>query len=419
MTKLKCWTKPRIPKSKGGAGGTYTTCEGGQKKKKPKAEEPKKKKLKRHATIEEEDQHWDSMKLMGEIQGLVSTPPRRQTELEKFGLTREQANKMNPLELFGMLPSEMKFKILTIQKPLPLTTEAGNLFSSISKVFKGQDWFYKKLGMFAEYEGGNFNSVSNSIFEKQQSRLYGSFDFKYKGKDQSILGLLTEITKNKKFVMAADQYFKKYDEYHQAKGVLKNAGDEEGLEEYWDESNLEDEGQDEEQFGLVNKGDWDYYTTTTTRREVRAFASAGIKETKEAFAKIKQLLKLIADDNYIESKEVMDKIKEEALEKEKKEKKEKQDLEFSWLEEHTLFDTEQATEETLYKEGKYLVSELTKNVYSSTETDKGYLLDADRKWENNEIQYDYEWKYKFSRLGGNPFRNYYLEGTEEDTDEED
>ena len=48
--KQKCYTKPRIPKSKGGAGGTYTTCVEGQKKKKkklvvkPKAE-PKKKKL--------------------------------------------------------------------------------------------------------------------------------------------------------------------------------------------------------------------------------------------------------------------------------------------------------------------------------------------------------------------------------------
>ena len=58
--KQKCYTKPRIPKSKGGAGGTYTTCEEGQKKKKEethkmadgtimsgkKHKEPKKKKLK-------------------------------------------------------------------------------------------------------------------------------------------------------------------------------------------------------------------------------------------------------------------------------------------------------------------------------------------------------------------------------------
>tara|TARA_R110002153_G_scaffold271324_1_gene438541 strand:+ start:1816 stop:2214 length:399 start_codon:yes stop_codon:yes gene_type:complete len=40
MTKLKCWTKPRIPKSKGGAGGTYTTCVEGQKKKKLKILKP-------------------------------------------------------------------------------------------------------------------------------------------------------------------------------------------------------------------------------------------------------------------------------------------------------------------------------------------------------------------------------------------
>tara|TARA_R110002167_G_scaffold62188_1_gene175567 strand:- start:590 stop:895 length:306 start_codon:yes stop_codon:yes gene_type:complete len=49
VKKPKCWTKPRIPKSKGGAGGTYTTCEDGQKKKKrekiAKNKKPIKKKL--------------------------------------------------------------------------------------------------------------------------------------------------------------------------------------------------------------------------------------------------------------------------------------------------------------------------------------------------------------------------------------
>ena len=113
MPKLKCYTKPRIPKSKGGAGGTYTTCEEGQKKKKKKEEthkmadgtimsgkkhkEPKKKKLKVLKPIEKKK---------------VKPAPKKQTELEKFGLTREQANKMDPSELFGKLQLNVKKTIL-------------------------------------------------------------------------------------------------------------------------------------------------------------------------------------------------------------------------------------------------------------------------------------------------------------------
>ena len=116
MPKLKCYTKPRIPKSKGGAGGTYTTCEEGQKKK-----EPKKKKLKILKPIEKKKVKPLTEKQLLEKHGTFlkehqkkekNKPPKKQTELEKFGLTREQANKMDPSELFGKLQLNVKKTIL-------------------------------------------------------------------------------------------------------------------------------------------------------------------------------------------------------------------------------------------------------------------------------------------------------------------
>ena len=76
--KVKCWTKPKKE------GGTYTTCKGFQDgdKKKKKAP-PTKAKAK-----------------------------AKPSELAKFGLTKEEANKMDPAKLFGMLPTELRKNIL-------------------------------------------------------------------------------------------------------------------------------------------------------------------------------------------------------------------------------------------------------------------------------------------------------------------
>ena len=85
--KKKCWTKPRIPKSKGGAGGTYTTCEEGQKKKTSKSK-PKEK-----------------MKVVIK----KKTDPGNKT---MASIEKKAKNKMDPAKLFGTLPVELRKMIL-------------------------------------------------------------------------------------------------------------------------------------------------------------------------------------------------------------------------------------------------------------------------------------------------------------------
>jgi hypothetical protein len=135
--KTKCYTKPRKDGTK------YTTCIGFQKgttktkakplekpppkkfkvKKKP-ATEPKPAPKKKYNFVKKADKAKTQTEPKKKIKlrvvkklDKVENPEGKKTsvpvsQLEKFGLTKEQANKLSPLELFGKLPVLARTKIL-------------------------------------------------------------------------------------------------------------------------------------------------------------------------------------------------------------------------------------------------------------------------------------------------------------------
>ena len=99
-------------------------------------------------------------------------------ELGKFGLTRDQANQMDPLQLFGMLQGNVRRNILDpkrtgvkVGKVPPLPLELAKRLDSIVEDAVGLEGFNSFIHGWSYYEGGNFNNVVNDYFGKKAAQV--------------------------------------------------------------------------------------------------------------------------------------------------------------------------------------------------------------------------------------------------------
>ena len=208
-------------------------------------------------------------------------------ELKKFtGLSKADANKLDPAKLFGMLPAELRKNILTpkntgtvVGKKDLLTDEAICLVNECIDTVGFEHYAYNTLQGWAWYEGGNFNEKSSKFFDKQSDRLP---TFAYSELNQ----LLEENDRFEKACINSHKQMGGSGEY-----IFKDKD--------W-EKRLGEEGEDredyyiEDTYGLIYEdGDWNMGTRTrsTVRELTTRRANILKKSKKEDFAPLKKLIK--------------------------------------------------------------------------------------------------------------------------------
>jgi len=207
-------------------------------------------------------------------------------ELKKFtGLSKADANKLEPAKLFGMLPPELRKNILNpkntgvvVGKKDLLTDEAISLVNECIDTVGFEKYAYNSTLAWSYYEGGNFNEKSGKFFQKQSDRL-PSF----------ASGDLRELLENDRFEKACINSHKQ----------MGSSGEFIFKDKDW-EDRLDEEGDDrqdyylEDTYGLIYEdGDWNM--SNRTRSTVRELTTGRVnilkKSKKEDFAPLKKLIK--------------------------------------------------------------------------------------------------------------------------------
>jgi len=95
------------------------------------------------------------------------------------GLTKAEANKLSPLELFGLLPKELSLNIVLnpkatgvkVGEPQPYTKAQADMINAIfEEIYQSEGARQYVLG-WSIYGGGNFNELTNEVFEDYSEAL--------------------------------------------------------------------------------------------------------------------------------------------------------------------------------------------------------------------------------------------------------
>ncbi len=212
------------------------------------------------------------------------------SQLKKFtGLSKEQANKLDPLQLFGKLPAELRKTILqpkstgvVVGKKDILNDEAILLVGQVLDTIAFGNSLVRDLENFGFYDGGNFGQVANDVFDKQAERL--------EKVNSSINIDFLKLLENEKFEKACVATHKQMNE--EGEYVFKEM---KRIEE-----RIMDAGEDreyyyhDETYGLNLDDDGDFNTTNRTRSTVKAVTTKRINILKKSIKdELKPLIKLV------------------------------------------------------------------------------------------------------------------------------
>jgi len=218
-------------------------------------------------------------------------------ELKKFtGLTKTEANKLDPLKLFGKLPAELRKTILqpkttgvVVGKKDLLNDRAIYLLGEVLDLIGFIRFTSSSTYGWSYYEEGNFNQSINKYFEKQAKRIDdagGVFD-----PQEDLLKLL----KNDKFRRAC---FNSHKEMNYAGEYIFEVMDLEQIEQriYMNGEDREDY-YPSDTYGFIYE-DGEYYTSNRTRSTTRATTSERVKIIRRAITTdFKPFLELVKGGN--------------------------------------------------------------------------------------------------------------------------
>ena len=228
-------------------------------------------------------------------------PKAPMNELKRIaGLTKEQANKMNPADLFGKLPIELRIKILNPKETgikvgtyPALTEKLTNELENILYNSYTTEGFYRGYYYWSWYDGGNFTEVANDYFRKKADQIE-----KYNYYNE-INDLFKKYPVLLKMIQSSLKKYKDKTIFYILDSVVNvNTG---LFNEDWLVNDDFDTNPDN--FGLIiNYDEEEYYTTNTFKRDNNARVKNQIEkylkpELKEAKKVIKELEKVAIDCN--------------------------------------------------------------------------------------------------------------------------
>lgn len=227
-------------------------------------------------------------------------PPKKEivSELQKHtDLTKTEANKLPALELFGMLPVELRKSILTpsdtgtqVGVAPPLQKEQVEDLLTILDGIHDTSGFISYIYGWYYYEGGNFTDRARNFWYKKQEQLENHtiqremVDLLQEPKMEAIM----KSTRKKYGDMEGGNYGSRFDRYFNPKGEL----DEELLY-----NNEYEEYYPEDTYALIYEdGDYNMSTRTrsTTNRLVKNVIDNELKPEQKRFKVFeKEMKKLI------------------------------------------------------------------------------------------------------------------------------
>lgn len=219
-------------------------------------------------------------------------------ELKKFtGLTQAQANKLDPLALFGKLPPELRKTILqpkttgvVVGKKDLLNDRAIYLLGEVLDLIGFIRFTSSSTYSWSFYEGGNFTEGANKYFQKQSERIDNAGGV-YNPQDD-----LLELLKNdKKFRRAC---FNSHKEMGYAGEFIFKDMDLEQLEQrIYEEGEGREDYYPSETYGLIYE-DGEYYFANRTKSTTRSTTSDRIKIIRKSITDdLKPFLKLVKYGN--------------------------------------------------------------------------------------------------------------------------
>jgi len=218
-------------------------------------------------------------------------------ELKKFtGLTKAEANKLDPLALFGKLPPELRKTILqpkttgvVVGKKDLLNDRAIYLLGEVLDLIGFIRFTYSSTYSWSYYEGGNFTAGANKYFQKQAERLDSAGGVYDPQND------LLDLLKNDKFRRAC---FNSHKEMNSAGEFIFKDRDLERMEErIYEEGEGREDYYQADTYGLIFE-DGEYYFANRTKSTTRSRTSDRIKIIRKSITDdLKPFLKLVKYGN--------------------------------------------------------------------------------------------------------------------------
>lgn len=225
-------------------------------------------------------------------------PPKKViiSELQKYtDLTKTEANKLPPLELFGMLPVDLRKTILTpkdtgtqVGVAPPLSEEQAKTLMNILDTIYDTEGFMSYIHSWSFYEGGNFTDTARKYWEKKYDQL-GKFTSRFE-----LIDLLQQPKMEKIMISTRKKYGElegnsnKFKKYFNAKGELdEDMLHNQDYEEYYPEDRYDLIYEDGD-YNISNR------TRSTTNKLVKSIIDTELKpEMKQFKAFENQMKKLI------------------------------------------------------------------------------------------------------------------------------
>lgn len=229
-------------------------------------------------------------------------PPKKEivSELTKFtALTKTQANKLPAIELFGMLPVELRKNILSpsetgtqVGVAPPLSEDQTKTLLDLIEMIYTTDGFKSYIYGWSYYEGGNFTDGARKFFDKKGEQI-GNNSFMRDMVDlleEPKMVAIMKSTRKKYGKMEGDGLYggNSLDFYFDANGEVDDQRlYNEDYEEYYPEDT----------YGLIYE-DGDYNTSSRTRsttsRRVKGVIDQQLKPEMKKFKDFrKEMKKLI------------------------------------------------------------------------------------------------------------------------------
>jgi hypothetical protein len=204
--------------------------------------------------------------------------------------TKEEMNKMDPLELFGKLPDLVKLKILDpkttgikVGKTPPLPKELANTLNSVVDNILSFKGFHSYFNSWTYYEGGNFKKGTHEYFEKKADQLNKH------SYDEIISDLFEKYTKLPAVIKST---IREYNMTSMSDYIdrLIESGETPRYNEEWKYYDDYEDYNVEYRYGLTYE-DGDFYTTNKTKSKVNSLVKDVNDESKREKKVAKQLAK--------------------------------------------------------------------------------------------------------------------------------